>query len=147
MAVMAGPPQRTSLGAGSAQYCEGELHHSGCLESSMREIAVIPARDRKHPHKIECDCDRHSGPARSHPDDAQAHRVDCDEWDASDPVHLGDAVGFHVLEAGPGIEPSQHRKPQVLRLGREKSKYVGHSDYLQINPGIPPGTHSAAESQ
>ena len=50
---------------------------------------------------------------------------------ASEPVHFGDAIGFHVFKAGPGVEPSQNCKPEVLRLGRLKSAHFGHSDYLQ----------------
>jgi hypothetical protein len=106
MAMVAGPPQRSALGAGSTQHREGKLDGSGRLKRSVGEVTVIPACNRKHPHKVKGDCNRHGDPTGSHPYHTEAHEMDCDNRDAPKPIHLRDAVGFHVLQAGPGIKPS-----------------------------------------
>jgi hypothetical protein len=106
MAMMAGPPQGPPLGAGSAEHCKGKLHGSGRFECSMRKIPMIPTGNREHPNEVKRDGNRHSGPTGAYPDDTQAHHMDGDDGDAAKPVHLGDAIGFHILKAGPGVEPS-----------------------------------------
>ena len=69
MAMMTGPPEWSSLSAGSAEHRERKLDGSGRFECSMRKIPMIPAGNREHPNEIECDRDRHGDPACSHPDD------------------------------------------------------------------------------
>src|SRR5689334_19358215 len=127
MAMMAGPPERAALGAGPAQDGEGQLACAGGLKRSMREVPVIPSRDSEHPDKIKRNGDGDGDPADADPDDTQAHRVNGNNGNTTEPVHLGDAVRFHVFESGPRIKPPQKGKPEILSLGRIEYSHVGHS--------------------
>src|SRR5512144_2075144 len=127
MTMMAGPPERAALGAGPTQDGKGQLACASRLKRPMREVSVIPAGDRKHPDEIKRDGHGYGSPTGTDPDDAQAHRMDGNNRNTTKPIHLRDAIGFHVFESGPRIEPSQEGQPEVSSLGRIEHSHVGHS--------------------
>jgi hypothetical protein len=54
MAMMRSPPEGTALYCRVAQDSEDKLAHARSLERSVREVAMVEARHRKHPYDVEC---------------------------------------------------------------------------------------------
>ena len=98
MAVMIGPPERTSFHRGAREDREKKLAHPRGAVGFVGEVAVVDAGDKKHPDEVEC----HGGPDRdwadANPERSQAARVQKDERHDADPIH---SVGFgaHLLGA------------------------------------------------
>ena len=103
---------------------------------------MIPTGDREHPDEIKRDGNGYSGPTGTDPDDAQAHRMDGNNRNTTEPVHLGDSIRFHMFEAGPRIKPPQKGKPEVLSLGRKERSHVGHSGTSSQAPGNTARAHT-----
>src|SRR5712664_3191630 len=87
-AMMRRPPERSALHASRAHHRKTELREARGLERAMRKIAMIESGNREHPDEIEGNRDSNRDRTPSHPDDSEAHQMDCDERDASEPVGL-----------------------------------------------------------
>ena len=83
----------------------------------MGKVAMVEAGDREHPDEIQRDRNRHRDRAPSNPDDAEAHQVNDDVRDASEPIGLlrqvrrGSATGRRV-------EPSRDRNKKSSGITR-----------------------------
>jgi hypothetical protein len=86
--VVGGPPQGPPLDGRVAQKGEEKGPEAGGLEGVVGKIAVIKAGNAKHADYIQ----KQSGPqgrrAPAHEKNPQAHDVQEDEGDDTDPVHL-----------------------------------------------------------
>ena len=117
VAVVRGPPQRSTLHAGGADQREHELQHARGAEGAVREVAVVEAGDGEHPHCVQRD--RHGHRDRRHPDPehGDARQVQADEGHHAQPV---DAVRLPtVVAVGLGVEPAaQDGRGTADRHGR-----------------------------
>src|ERR1700704_2221782 len=87
MAMMCGPPDRTTLHGRGPEQPEYELAGPRSLESAMRKVAVIKAGDGEHAHDVSGHRygDRHRADAG--PERGQARQVHQQEWNAARPIN------------------------------------------------------------
>jgi hypothetical protein len=112
VAMMCRPPQRTALSRRSADHGENKLRESRCLERPMREVAMINARDGKHPDQVKRDCGSNRGPTPTNDKDPQATEVKDDEGQTTEPVYTVNVADFR-RGAGSmkvGIKPLNERR-------------------------------------
>src|SRR5215510_4049559 len=98
----------------------------------MGKIAVIPPGDGKHPNEIEGHSHGDGGPAPSDPDHAEAHQMDGDDGDTSEPVHARRSVRLHMFESRPGIYPTKNGEPQIPGFAGMQDTHVGHSNTSKV---------------
>src|SRR5690242_17590204 len=87
MAVMPGPPERSSLHGGGAEYGKKELHRARSAESAVRKITVVEAGDCKHAQRIHRNGNHDGGSAYSNPYDRETRNVHADEGQGAQPVN------------------------------------------------------------
>ena len=88
MTMVVGPPERSALDGRSSPEGEQELSCPGGVVALVREIAVIDAGHREHPHQVEKTGGAHRGPAPTDPEYGEASEVQQDERDTADEVDL-----------------------------------------------------------
>ena len=71
-----GPPKDAFLGAALGKECKDELKRPACRISSMREVAMISGRDRKHAQPVQKDANCNRLPCDARPDRRHAPCVD-----------------------------------------------------------------------
>lgn len=101
VAMVAGPPEGAALGAGASQDRKYELNGARSFEGSMSEVSMIPACDGKHAQEIKGDRYGDGHPTPANPDDAEAHQMNRNEWDAAEPIDLRWALHLCLFETGP----------------------------------------------
>src|SRR6266542_3685699 len=102
----------------------------------MGEISVIPPRNREHSDKVECDGHGHGGPTPSHPNNTQAHGMDGDDGDTTEPVHFWWSLDLHMFKSGPGVDPAKEGEEEILRFRRMQCTHVGHSITSRSGSGL-----------
>src|SRR5919106_2380140 len=89
MAMVACPPQRTPLRAGSSEHRKGKLACSARLERAMRKISMVPPRDREHAKEVKRGRYSDGRPTPSYPEHTQTHHMNSDKRHAPQPIDTG----------------------------------------------------------
>ena len=74
----------------------------------MGEITMVKARDGEHSDEVKGHSRQNRNPAPTHPDHSEAHQVEGQEGDRSDPVNLFEFTFRDGLRIGFVVEPSEH---------------------------------------
>ena len=119
MAVMIGPPERTSLHRGAREDREKKLAHPRGAVGFVGEVAVMDTGNRKHADEVERDRRPHGKGACADPNHAETAGMEEDEWHDADPI---DAIGFvtHLfgtIRAVIGVHPLQERAGGAFKIG------------------------------
>src|SRR6266404_5098149 len=114
------PPNRAALHRRGTQQSEDELPHPRGLEGTVREIAVIEARDGEHAHHVERRGHDERDPAEAHPDDGETSGMHQQEGDDPRPVDMPARVPRCRSLDWPG------RKVAVAEPARQLSAHTFH---------------------
>ena len=108
MAVVSGPPEWPFLNRAVTPDGEKKLGPARCLKGTVGEVTMVKARDGKHSDEVKGHSRQHRNPAPPHPDHSEAHQVEAQEGDRSDPVNLFEFTLRDGLIIGFVVKPSNH---------------------------------------
>src|SRR5712691_5973316 len=111
VAVVRGPPQHALLRGGGGHDGDDELKRAAGLKGAMGKVAMVPGRDKKHPHVKQRQADNQVRPAKTqkkHGHTCQVNGKKRKRADQGDPCAIaeGNRCGCHTevsFECGPGM--------------------------------------------
>ena len=108
VAVVSGPPEGPFLNRAVAPDGENKLGPARCLKGTVGEVTMVKARDSKHSEEVKGHGCQDRNPAPPHPDHSEAHQVEAQEGDRSDPVNLFEFTFRDGLTIGCVVKPPKY---------------------------------------